>query len=44
MVVFAPDRSYIENISSGQTIDLIKEHGTYHFEVEYLVEGFARQD
>ena len=27
MVVFAPDRSYIKNVSSGQTIDLIEEHG-----------------
>ena len=42
MVVFAPERSYIKNITTGQTIDLIEEHGTHHLDVEYLAEGFTR--
>ncbi len=33
MVVFAPEKSYIKNIGSGQTIDLIEDHGTYHLGV-----------
>ncbi len=43
-VVFAPERSHIKNISSGQTIDLIEQHGAYRVDVEDPAEGFARQE
>ena len=42
-VVFAAGRSYIENVKTGQQIELIEEHGTYHMDVDLLVEGFAGQ-
>lgn len=42
-VVFAPDRSYIENVKTGNQIELIEEFGTYHLDVDFLTEGFPRQ-
>ena len=44
MVVFAPERPSINNSRSVQTGDIIEEHGTYHIDVEYLAEGFPRQE
>ena len=42
-VVFAPGQSFIENIKTGQRIELVEESGTYHMDVNFLTEGFARQ-
>ena len=41
-VVFAADRSYIENAKTGQQIELIEECGTYHMDVDFLVGDFIR--
>lgn len=38
-VVFSPGRSYIENIRSGQKIDLVEAH---HMDVDFITEGFGR--
>ena len=38
-VVFAPDRSYIENVSSGRKIDMQLTNGTYAIDVEFLATG-----
>ena len=38
-VVFAPDRSYIENVSSGRKIDTQLTNGTYAIDVEFLATG-----
>ena len=38
-VVFAPDRSYIENVSSGRKIDMQLTNGTYAIDVEFLKTG-----
>lgn len=42
-VVFAPDSSYIENIASGQRMNIVEDRGTYHLDVDFLTEGFGRQ-
>jgi hypothetical protein len=42
-VVFAAGRSYVENVKTGQQTELTEEHGTYHMDVGFLVEGYARQ-
>ncbi len=42
-VVFAPDRSYIENVMTGEQIELTEDFWTYHLDVDLLTEGFARQ-
>ena len=38
-VVFAPDRSYIENVSSERKIDMQLTNGTYAIDVEFLTAG-----
>ena len=47
-VVFEPEGSYIEHVSSGEKIPLQESGGTYHLDVEYLAESchqvFARQE
>ena len=43
-VVFSPTGSYIENIQTGKKAALEEANGTYHLDVKYLSEGFARQD
>ena len=42
-VVFSPDSSYIENIASGQRMNIVEDRGTYHLDVDFLTEGFGRQ-
>ena len=46
-VVFAPDRSYIENVSSGRKIDMQLTNGTYAIDVEWqraLLSGRSSPD
>ena len=38
-VVFAPDRSCIENVSSERKIDMQLTNGTYAIDVEFLTTG-----
>ena len=42
-VVFGVEESYIENVKSGKRIPIILENGTYHLDVEYILEPDAAQ-
>ncbi len=42
-VVSATGPNYIENVKAGQQIELIEKHGLYHMDVDFFVEGFAKQ-
>ena len=37
-VVFEPTGAFIQSIESGKKIPLVREHGTYAMEVEFLAE------
>ena len=37
-VVFEPTGAFIQSIETGKKIPLVREHGTYAMEVEFLAE------
>jgi len=45
VVVFGPKESYIQNIKTQEKVPVERRNGTYHIDVEYLIEeeGFHRQ-
>ena len=48
-VVFSPQGSYIKNLETGQKINIEEANGTYHIDVDYILDageasaGFTRQ-